>query len=36
MNPTVWRKTEKQSCQKLLNLLEGKSALKRFGFNEAP
>ena len=32
--PTVWRKIEKQSHPKLMNLLEGKSTLKRFSFDE--
>ena len=33
-NPTVRRKIEKQSNPKVMNLLEGKLTLKRFGFNE--
>ena len=32
--PTLERKTEKQIEAKLLNLLEGNSMLKRFGFNK--
>ena len=32
--PTVWRKIEKQSNPKVMNLSEGKSTLKYFGFNE--
>ena len=32
-NPKVWRKIEKQSNPKLMNLLGGKSTLKCFGFN---
>ena len=30
----IWRKIEKQSNPKVMNLLEVKSTLKRFGFNE--
>ena len=33
-NLTVWRKIVKQGNAKLMNLLEGKSTVKRFGFNE--
>ena len=30
----IWRKIEKQSNPKLINLLEGKSMLKHLGINE--
>ena len=33
-NPTEWRKIEKLSNPKLMNLLEEKLTLKSFGFNE--